>query len=80
MTQKNRLQDRNRRRDKENRPVVTKEGCEMDGESKVGRCKPLHLEWISNEVLLHSIGNYVQSLRIEHDGKQYEKKKVCVYE
>ena len=32
------------------------------------RYKPLHLEWISNEVLLYSIGNYIQSLGIEHDG------------
>ena len=36
----------------------------MDGESGVSRCKPLHLEWISNEVLLYSRGNYIQSLWI----------------
>ena len=28
----------------------------MDWESGVSRCKLLHLEWISNEVLLHSTG------------------------
>ena len=28
-----------------------------------------YLEWISNEVLLYSTGNYTQSLRIEHDGR-----------
>jgi len=33
----------------------------------VGRCKLLHLEWISNEVLLYSTGNYIQSLGTEHD-------------
>ena len=33
----------------------------------VGRCKLLHLEWMSNEVLLYSTGNYTQSLGIEHD-------------
>ena len=38
----------------------------IDGEFRVGRCKILHLEWMSNEVLLHSIGNYVQSLEAEH--------------
>ena len=43
--------------------------CRMDGESGVGRCKLLHLEWISNEVLLYSTGNYIQSLGIEHDGR-----------
>ena len=35
----------------------------------VGRCKLLHLEWISHEVLLYSTGNYIQSLVIEHDGR-----------
>ena len=34
----------------------------------VSRCKLLHFEWTSNEVLLHSTGSYIQSLRIEHDG------------
>ena len=42
---------------------------EMDGELRVGRCKLLHLEWISNEVLLYRTGNCVQSLGIEHDGR-----------
>ena len=35
----------------------------------VNRCKLLHLEWISNEVLLYRTGNYAQPLVIEHDGK-----------
>ena len=39
----------------------------MDGEFKVRRHKLLHLEPIDNEVLLHSTGNYVQSLVMEHD-------------
>ena len=33
---------------------------EMDWEFGFGRCKLLHLEWISNEVLLYSPGNYIQ--------------------
>ena len=39
--------------------VAKSEGGEsgMDLESGVGRCKLLHLEWISNEVLLYSTGN-----------------------
>ena len=45
------------------------EGSGMDGEFGVNRCKLLHLEWISNEVLLNSIRNYIQSLEIEHDGR-----------
>ena len=35
----------------------------------LSRCKLLHLEWIGNEVLLYSTGNYIQSLMIEHDGR-----------
>ena len=42
------------------------------------RCKLLHLEWLGNEVLLYSTGNYIQSLGIDHDGKLF-KKKECVY-
>ena len=56
----------------ENRLVAAKGGgggSGMDKEFGVGRCKLLHLEWINNEVLLHSTGNYVQSLGIEHDGR-----------
>ena len=41
----------------------------MNGKSRVGRCKLLHLGWISNEVLLSSTGNYIQYLGIEQDGK-----------
>ena len=48
----------------------------MDGEFGIGRCKLLHLEWISNEVLLYSMGNYIQSLRVEH--KTVLKKKVLL--
>ena len=43
-------------------------GSGMDGEFGVSRCKPLHLELISNEILLYSTGNYIQSPVIEHDG------------
>ena len=34
-------------------------GSGMDGEGGVSRCKLLHLEWISNEVLLYNTENYV---------------------
>ena len=39
----------------------------MDEEFGVGRCKLLHLEWVSNEVIMYSTGNYIQSLGIDHD-------------
>ena len=35
----------------------------MDWESGVSRCKQFHLEWISNEVLPYSTGNYVMPSR-----------------
>ena len=44
-------------------------GSGMDWEFEVRRCKLLYLEWISNEVLLYSTGNYIQSLGIEPDGR-----------
>ena len=49
----------------ENRLVVAKGegegegGNGMDRESGVNRCKLLHLEWISNEILLYNTGNYI---------------------
>ena len=41
-------------------------GREWDG-LKVSRYKLLHLEWVSNEILLHSTGNYIWSLVMELD-------------
>ena len=43
-------------------------GSGMDWEFGVGRCKLLHLECKTDEVLLYSTGNYFYSLGIEHDG------------
>ena len=63
-------QNRNKLMDIENRLVVGCQGGEggsgMDREFGVGRGKLLHLEWISNEVLLYSTGSYIQSLVMEH--------------
>ena len=49
-------------------------GSGVDGMFGVRTWKLLHLEWISNGVLLYSKGNYVQSLELEQDGRQYIKK------
>ena len=46
----------------------------MDWDSGVNRCKLLHLECMSNEILLYSTGNYIQSLLMKHDGEYYEEK------
>ena len=54
-------------------------GSGMNWESGVNRCKPLHLEWIDNEVLLYSTGNYIQSSGIDRNGKERKKKNVCIY-
>ena len=34
-------------------------GSEIDWEFKVSRCKLLHWDWISNEILLCGTGNYI---------------------
>ena len=44
-----------------------REGSEMDWKFGISRYKLLHLDWISNEVLLYSTGNSIQSLVIEHE-------------
>ena len=43
------------------------EGNGTDWELGVNRCRLLPLEWISDEILLCSTGNYVWSLMTEHD-------------
>ena len=56
----------------EHRLLVAKgevEGAGWTGEFGVSRCELLHLGRISNEVLLYSAENYIQSLGIEHDGR-----------
>ena len=40
----------------------------MDWVLGVGRWKQLHLEWISDVVLLYSTENYFQFLALQHDG------------
>ena len=52
-------------------------GSGMDGEFGIGRCKLLHLEWISKAVLLYSTRNYIQSLGLEHMEDRV-KKRICV--
>ena len=44
-------------------------GSGMDGEFGLSTCKLLYSEWISNEVLVDSTGNYIQSLGIDQDGR-----------
>ena len=34
---------------------------------KTNRCKLLPLEWLSNEILLYSTGNYISPHMMEHD-------------
>ena len=61
----------------ENRFAVAREegrGSGMDWEFGVSRCIELHLEWISNLSLLYSTRNYIQSLGIDRDGRQYKKR------
>ena len=54
------------------------QGGGMDWEFGVSRCKLLHIEWINNEVLLYSTGNYIQYPVINHNGKEYEKEYIYI--
>ena len=53
-------------------------GSGMDEEFGVSRCKPLHLEWISNGVLLYSTGNYIQFPGIDHVENNIKKEDVYI--
>ena len=48
-------------------------GGGMDWEFGVSRCQLLYIEWVNNNVLLYSTGNYIQYPVINHNGKEYEK-------
>ena len=52
-------------------------GGRRDWEFGVSRRKLLYREWINNEVLPYSTGNYIQYPVISHNGKGYEKE--CMY-
>ena len=54
-------------------------GGGMDWECKVSRCEQLYLGWINKKVLLKSTGNYIQYPRINHNGQEYKKKCIYVY-
>ena len=49
-----------------------------DWEFGVSRCQLFYSEWISNEVLLRSTGNYIQSL-VKNMMEDKMKKRKCVY-
>ena len=44
----------------------------------IRKCKLAYTGWINNEVLLHSIGNYIQYPVINHNGKEYGN--ICITE
>ena len=48
-------------------------GRGMDWEFGISRCKLVYTEWINNEVLLYSTGNYIQYPVINYNGKECEK-------
>ena len=49
-----------------------------DWEFGISRCKLEYIGWINNKILLYSTGNYTQYPVINDNGKEYEKKYVCV--
>ena len=50
----------------------------MDWEFGISRRKLLYREWINNKVLLCGIGNYIQYLVTNYNGKEYEKEYVYI--
>ena len=63
------LQKSNKLMDLENRLVVAKKEWEGLGFG-VSRCKRLHVEWISHEILLYSPGNSIWCPVTEHNGRK----------
>jgi len=64
------------------------ETCGCQGESGggrgiwefgVSRCELLSVECTNNRVLLRNIGNYIQYPLINHNGREYEKEYIHMY-
>ena len=51
----------------------------MDWEFEVSRCKLLYQGRINNEVLLYSSEKYTQYPMVNHNGKEYEKERIYLY-
>ena len=51
----------------------------MEWEVGVSKCKLLYMEWINNKVLLYSTENYIQYPMINHNEKEYLKKRMYTY-
>ena len=45
----------------------------------ISRCKLIYIEWINSGVLPYSTGNYIQYPVIKHNGKEYEKEYIYMY-
>ena len=58
---------------------VEEGGRGMDKEFEISRYKLLYTGWINNKVLLYSPGNYIQYPGINHNGKEYKKECIYVY-
>ena len=73
------LLNRNRLTNTENSLVVAKEGgggIGMDWEFEISRYKLIYIRWTNNKVLLYSTGNYIRYPVMNHNGKEYERKKI----
>ena len=49
----------------------------MEWEFGINKYKLVYIEWINNQVLLNSTGNYIQCPAINYNGKKNIK--MCVY-
>ena len=76
------LQNRNRLTDTEIRPVVAKRDGVTEGwgsELGFSRCKLLYTECINSKARLYSTGNYVQYPAMRHNGNEYKKEGIHMY-
>ena len=51
----------------------------MDREFEIIRCKQLYVEKINSKVLLYSMVNCIKYSMLNHNGKEYIKKHVYMY-
>ena len=56
-----------------------RDGRGMDREFEIIRCKQLYVEKINSKVLLYSMVNCIKYSMLNHNGKEYIKKHVYMY-
>ena len=78
MTQMN-LSTKRKQTHRHKEQTCSYQGGGMDWEFGVSKCKLLRIERLNNKVLLFNRGKHIQYPEINHNGKEYRKQSIHIY-